>query len=175
LFPTDRKPWKISRFIVLLSILLPLAFIQTRAQAEGTQTFTGKVVGVSDGDTITVMHQGRGEKVRLAGIDCPEKKQAFGTRAKQFTSDASFGKFVTVKVETIDRYGRTVGEVILPDGKILNRELVSVGFAWWYRQYSNDESLGQLEVEARTAKRGLWVEPNPIPPWEFRKLQRAVR
>ena len=80
-----------------------------------------------------------------------------------------FGKMVTIKVETIDRYKRIVGEVILPDGKNLNQELVNAGLAWWYRKYSNDETLGELEEEARKAKRGLWNDPNPIPPWEFRK------
>jgi len=77
-------------------------------------TFTGKVVGVSDGDTIKVMRQGRAVKVRLHGIDCPEKRQPFGTRAKQYTSHMAFGNEVTVQVKTTDRYGRTVGEVILP-------------------------------------------------------------
>jgi endonuclease YncB( thermonuclease family) len=86
-----------------------------------------------------------------------------------------FGKVVTIKVETIDQYGRTVGEVILPDGRNLNHELVSAGFAWWYREYSKDEILGRLEAEATAAKRGLWADPHPIPPWEFRKLQKTLR
>jgi endonuclease YncB( thermonuclease family) len=133
------------------------------------------VVGVADGDTIEVMHLGRAQKIRLAGIDCPERKQAFGTRAKQFTADMVFGKVVTVKIQTIDQYGRTVGEVILPDGKSLNRELVKAGFAWWYRQYSNDETLGELEEEARSARVGLWADSNPVPPWEYRKLHKALR
>jgi endonuclease YncB( thermonuclease family) len=84
------------------------------------------------------------------------------------TSALVFGKDVTVRVKDRDAYGRLVGEVILPDGRDLNRELVSAGLAWWYRQYSHDQSLGELEREAREAKRGLWLDPNPIPPWEFR-------
>ena len=75
----------------------------------------------------------------------------------------------------MDQYGRTVGEVILPDGKSLNRELVKAGFAWWHRQYSRDSSLGQLEAEAQAARRGLWVDSNPVPPWEFRRVQRELR
>ena len=121
-----------------------------------------------DGDTIEVMHLGEAERIRLNGIDCPEKAQAFGQRAKQFTSDLAFGKVVTVKVMGHDRYGRTVGEVALPDGRNLNRELVKVGLAWWYQRYSNDATLGQLESEARATKRGLWSDPQPIPPWKFR-------
>src|SRR5438094_4600286 len=98
--------------------------------------FSGRVVGVTDGDTIKVMHNGRAEKIRLYGIDCPEKRQAFGTKAKQFTSGQAFGKDVTVQVKDTDRYGRTVGIVILPDGRSLNEELVYQGLAWWYRKYS---------------------------------------
>ena len=109
------------------------------------------------------MHNGRAEKIRLYGIDCPEKGQAFG-------------KDVTVKVKDTDRYGRTVGIVILPDGRSLNEELVYQGLAWWYRKYSKSPKLATSEMEARLAHRGLWADKNPIPPWEWRKTKRqAVR
>jgi endonuclease YncB( thermonuclease family) len=160
---------------MLWLVSLLVGIILTFASQAIAEQFTGKVVGVTDGDTIKVMRSGKAEKIRLAGIDCPERKQAYGTRAKQFTSDMAFGKVVTVKVETVDQYGRTVGEVILPDGRSLNHELVKAGFAWWYRQYSRDISLGQLEEEARIAKRGLWADPNAIPPWEYRKLRKALK
>src|SRR2546422_9117216 len=101
--------------------------------------FTGKVVGVTDGDTISVMHNGRAEKIRLHGIDCPEKGQAFGQRAKQFTSTLVFGKEVTVTVQDSDKYGRTIGEVTLLDGRVLNHELVKAGLAWWYRKYAPED------------------------------------
>ncbi len=134
------------------------------------------MVGVSDGDTITVLHSGKGERIRLHGIDCPEKRQAFGKRAKQLTSNLVFGKTVTVQVVDRDRYGRTVAEVLLPDGRSLNRELVRAGFAWWYWRYTpDDETLAQLEREARAAKRGLWADPNPIPPWQWRTMRRRER
>src|SRR5437016_4275215 len=100
--------------------------------------FSGRVVGVSDGDTIKVMHDGKAEKVRLHGIDCPEKGQAYGTRAKQVTSTLTFGKDVRVQTYGHDKYGRTVGEVILSDGRSLNYELVRVGLAWWYQKYAPD-------------------------------------
>lgn len=137
--------------------------------------FTGKVVGVLDGDTIEVLHDGHAERVRLNGIDCPEKAQPFGKKAKQVTSTMVFGKEVTIHVLGFDRYGRTIGEVILGDGRNLNRELMRAGFAWWYRKYSKDFSLGDLEDEARLAKRGLWIDPDPIPPWEWRRRQQANR
>lgn len=131
--------------------------------------FSGRVVSVSDGDTITVLHDGSGERIRLNGIDCPEKAQPFGKKAKQFTSTMVFGKEVMVQAKDTDRYGRTVADVILPDGRNLNRELVTAGMAWWYGKYSKDESLGQLEQKAREARRGLWADPHPTPPWEWRK------
>ncbi len=127
-------------------------------------------MGVSDGDTITVLTKGKGERIRLHGIDCPEKRQAFGKRAKQFTSRLVYGKTVTVRDLGQDRYGRTVGEVLLPDGRVLNHELVRAGFAWWYRRYApEDETLKQLEAEAGDAKRGLWADAEPVPPWEWRE------
>jgi len=135
--------------------------------------FVGKVVGVSDGDTIEVMRAGRAVRVRLEGVDCPESRQAYGTRAKQFTSELVFGKTVSVQVRGTDQYGRILGEVILPNGRSLNRELVRNGYAWWYRRYSNDRVLQQLEQEARRERRGLWRDRNPTPPWEFRRERRA--
>jgi micrococcal nuclease len=93
---------------------------------------------------------------------------------RKFTGDLSFQRDVTVVVHTTDRYGRLVGDVLLPDGRSLNQELVKAGMAWWYRQYTpNDTTLAQLEAEARTAKHGLWADATPIPPWEWRKGQRV--
>jgi endonuclease YncB( thermonuclease family) len=132
------------------------------AAAEGT------VVRVRDGDSIVVMRGGVGVEVRLDGIDCPELAQAFGGKAKSFTSGLAFGKTVGFEGQGKDRYGRELGEVFLPDGKSLNRELVSAGYAWWYRKYSTDRSLEALERTARKERRGLWAVPNPVPPWEFR-------
>jgi endonuclease YncB( thermonuclease family) len=135
--------------------------------------FSRRVVGVSVEDTINVMHDGRAEKIRLYGIDAPEKGQAFGNRAKQFVAAPAFGKEVEVEVKDRDRYGRTVADVILPDGRNLNHEIVKAGFAWWYRKYApKDTELERLESKARQAKRGLWVDPHPVPPWEFPAIMR---
>jgi len=131
--------------------------------------FHGRVVGVADGDTITVLHDGRAEKIRLYGIDAPEKGQAFGQRAKEFTAELAFGITVTVRVRDHDRYGRTVAEVVLPDGQSLNQELVRAGYAWWYRRYSKDPILARLEADAHDAHRGLWADPHPVPPWDWRR------
>jgi endonuclease YncB( thermonuclease family) len=133
------------------------------------ETYTGKCVGVSDGDTITVMKAGRAIKVRLEGIDCPELGQDFGTRAKRFTSAMVFGKDVQVKEISRDRYNRIVARVYV-DGRDLSLELVRVGLAWHYKQFSSDTVLAVAEEQARRTKQGLWSMPNPMPPWEYRRL-----
>ena len=134
------------------------------------EQFTGKVVGILDGDTISVLREGKAVRVRLYGIDAPEKAQAFGTRARQFTAALVFQKDVTIIIHATDRYSRIVGEVLLPDGRNLSQELVKAGMAWWYRSYAaKDMALAQLEAEARTAKRGLWADAHPVQPWQWRK------
>jgi endonuclease YncB( thermonuclease family) len=109
---------------VILPVVTRRLFLLAAVAAAAlyAEDFAGKVVAISDGDTIRVMHNGTPERIRLWGIDCPEMKQPFGTRAKQFTGDLAFGQVVTVKVRDIDRYKRTVAEIILPDGRNLNQE-----------------------------------------------------
>jgi endonuclease YncB( thermonuclease family) len=158
---------------LLLALFLSCLFVPLSAQA-----WKGKVVGVTDGDTITVLQGKNAIKVRLYGIDCPEKRQAFGTRAKQFTSDLVFGKTVDVEAVDVDRYGRTVGVVSLPDGTVANREMVRTGFGWVYSRYCKKPiclEWKRLESEAATAKRGLWKDKNPVPPWEWRRQERSKR
>jgi micrococcal nuclease len=152
--------------VLVFSVLVAVLYL-------GDSSADGKVVGVLDGDTLEVMQNGRAVRVRLAEVDCPEKSQPYGARAKQFTSKLAFGQQVKLVVRDHDRYGRTVAEVILPDGQSLNRELVRAGYAWWYRQYSHDATLGKLESEARSGRLGLWSDPRPVPPWEWRKDKRT--
>ena len=147
------------------------------ARAGAGETWTGKVVGVADGDTITVLHDRTSQKIRLHGVDAPEKAQPFGDKAKQLTSSLVFGKEVKVEVVTRDKYGRTVGRVytVSPD-RCLEEELVKAGLAWWYRQYDpKNKKLAGLEEEARKARRGLWSDPSPTPPWEWRHGGKAAR
>lgn len=131
--------------------------------------FTGKVVKVADGDTITVLVDNKMIKVRLDGIDCPEKGQPWGKAARNFTCIFAFNEIVTVEEQGTDKYGRTLGIVILSDKTNLNQELLSAGLAWWYWKYSDDKYLGELEQEARENQQGLWRDSNPVPPWEWRK------
>jgi endonuclease YncB( thermonuclease family) len=137
------------------------------AQTYASTTYECKVIGVSDGDTVTVLMSRRQIKVRLAEIDAPEKRQPFGERSKQSLSDLVYGKQVKVNREDRDHYGRVVGRVYA-GGLDVNAEQLKRGMAWVYRQYNRDKSLLALEQEARGAKRGLWTDPNPTPPWEYR-------
>jgi endonuclease YncB( thermonuclease family) len=135
--------------------------------------FVGKVIGVSDGDTITVLHNGAPEKIRLFGIDAPEKQQPFGDVAKRYASTRAFGKVVGVRVIGLDRYKRSVGVVTLPDRTILNVEMVRVGLAWWYREYAPREKLLEgFERQARAARVGLWRDAAPVEPWNWRHKKR---
>jgi endonuclease YncB( thermonuclease family) len=96
--------------------------------------YQGKVVSLFDSDTIEVLHHNRAERIRLSGIDCPEKGQAYGTRAKQAASALVFGKEVTLQTHGLDKYGRTLGDVFLSDGMNVNHTLVKDGWCWWYRK-----------------------------------------
>ncbi len=158
--------------VVLFTVGVSAAFAQaekvyvTRAGEKQGQ-FSGEVVGVSDGDTISVMQNGRAVRVRLDGIDCPEQAQDFGQRAKQFTSSRVFGKKVVVDVRDVDRYGRLVARVYT-DGEDVSLALVRAGFAWHYKQYSSDRMLADAENEARASRIGLWSQGTPVAPWQFR-------
>ncbi len=133
----------------------------------------GKVVGVSDGDTITVLDNlDKGKfRIRLDKIDAPEKKQAFGNKAKQYLSSLIFGKQVYVRYKAIDRYGRILG-VIYCDGAEINLVMVQNGYAWHYNCYDKTLAYIQAEKQARTDKKGLWTDSNPIKPYEFRKMKK---
>ena len=115
-----------------------------------------------------------GSPIRLSGIDCPEKRQAYGQKAKHAASDLAFGKEVTIQTHGHDKYTRTIGDVILPDGMNLNQELVKQGWCWWYRKYApRDTVLEGLERDAREGRKGLWADPQPVPPWEYRRSRRT--
>ena len=151
----------------ILCFLIPLLFTLAAL------AYQAKVVGVTDGDTCTVLTAEKQQvKIRLAGIDCPEKSQAFGTRAKHALSDKVFGQSVEVKEQTKDRYGRTVADLYLGT-RWVNLEIVTEGWAWHYKQYSKDKQLADAEQTARTAKLGLWADKEPVPPWDFRRGAKA--
>ena len=159
--------------MTISSVLLCLAL---GAPAIAAQEYS-KVISIADGDTITVLSPSEHQvRVRLYGIDCPEKGQAFGNRAKQATASAVHGVTVALQQMSIDRYDRIVAVVLMPGGESLNEHLVRDGLAWVYPQYCKNEEicapLRRLEAEARAERRGLWRDKAPVPPWEWRKAKR---
>jgi micrococcal nuclease len=132
-----------------------------------TPAFAHQVIGISDGDTLTLLVDRKPLKIRLANVDAPEKKQAFGERSKQSLSDLCFGKDATYKVQDIDRYGRTVA-VVTCAGVQVNRAQVERGMAWVYAKYNKDRALPAVQTQAKLKRVGLWADKSPVPPWEFR-------
>jgi endonuclease YncB( thermonuclease family) len=155
----------LSVFVLLVAPGVALAF-----------DIQGRVVGIADGDTITVLQDRQPFKIGLQHVDAPELHgQPYGPAAKRFTSDLVFGKEVHVHTEQQDRYGRWLGVVTLPNGLVLNQALVQAGYAWWYRQYSTDRTYGTLEAEAQAEHRGLWQDPHPLAPWTFRHQEAVLQ
>jgi endonuclease YncB( thermonuclease family) len=151
-------------------LLIPLLWLLA-IQLHAAQVITGEIVGITDGDTVKLLTADKQQiKIRLSDIDTPEKKQPYGSRAKQALSDLVFREQVTAKVVTVDRYGRTVARLYVGDLDV-NREMVRLGAAWIYRKYSKDQSLLNVEAEAKATKRGLWALPEAeqVPPWEWRR------
>lgn len=155
-------------------LLIILFFLTTLAYSQ--ETITGKVVAITDGDTFKLLKKDSTLiRVRVINIDCPERKQPFSKRAKQFTSDAVFNKEVRLEVDKKDRYGRYIANVIYDEDKNLSKELLKAGYAWHFVKYSNDSTLQILEDKARKAKVGLWQDPNAIAPSEWRSNKKKKK
>ena len=139
----------------------------------------GRVVGVSDGDTVKVLDASNYLfKIRLMGIDAPEKKQPFGAKSKEHLSALVFNRQVSVEYSKKDKYGRTVGKITV-DGVDANLEQVKAGLAWHYKRYQREQSVAdrvaysQAEEFARDEQRGLWIESEPTPPWDWRHQRKG--
>lgn len=148
-------------------------------QTAYADVLSGRVVGVADGDTITVLDSTNTQhKIRLNGIDAPEKNQAFGNVSKKSLSDLVFNHQVDIDWLKEDRYGRKVGKVLL-NSEDVNLEQIKRGMAWYFKKYKGDLvqedriAYVQAEQEAEANRVGLWVDPNPIPPWDFRKQKKS--
>lgn len=161
----------ISRFLTLTLLLIQTAY---------AEVLLGRVIGVADGDTITVLDSSNTQhKIRLGGIDAPEKKQAFGNVSKKSLSDMVYLKQVEVEWNKEDRYGRKVGKVLVSNQDI-NLEQIKRGMAWFYNKYKRELeqedriAYAQAQQEAEANQTGLWLDKNPIPPWEFRSIRNSI-
>ncbi|MDH5727952.1 MAG: thermonuclease family protein [Gammaproteobacteria bacterium] len=164
-------------YVIKRTLLMFVCLLQLLATNTHAALLTGKVVGISDGDTITILTSEKEQiKIRLAEIDTPEKKQPYGQKAKQALSDKIYNQNVSVKVQTKDRYGRVIGHIYLGQ-RWINEEMIKDGNAWVYRQYSKSKHLLSLEQQAKAAKRGLWALPESQrqPPWEWRKQKKESK
>jgi len=165
--------------VAFIALALLCAAASLSIAPAAAEALRGRVVGVADGDTITVLAAGtRRERVRLAGIDAPESKQAYGAAAKRHLSALVYGAEVTVEYDKRDRYGRVVGRV-LRDGTDAGLALLASGHAWHYRRYAHEQPAAEraayasAEREARAGRRGLWADPAPVAPWDWRAQRRA--
>lgn len=159
------------RALALVAVIVSLAYGPFADAAE----LAGRVVRVADGDTVTVLDaRNEQHKIRLSGIDAPELKQAFGRVSKRHLSDLVADKHVLVEWYKQDRYGRIVGKVLV-DGRDVNLQQIEAGMAWHFKRYEMEQPLeerivyGAAEKKAREEHTGLWREPHPVPPWQYRK------
>ncbi|QDU80504.1 Thermonuclease precursor [Polystyrenella longa] len=160
------------RTAIVLAVLIACSLLFAE-QKKVIEQLEGKVVGVTDGDTVRVLVNRQTIKVRLEGIDAPESGQSFGTKSKQALSKMIFNERVIVKKTGEDQYERTLGIIFLKNANI-NAKMVEDGWAWHYKKYNSDQSLSEAEIEAKKEHRGLWEDDNPIPPWEFRTRKRKA-
>jgi micrococcal nuclease len=155
--------------------LLLILLLSTPAVSE---VLVGQVISVADGDTITILDSSKMQhKIRLYGIDTPEKSQAYGNKAKSYTASLTFKKTANVVVMDTDRYGRTVGVVVV-DGINVNQSIIEAGYAWQYGKYCKESFCSdwlRLEQKARSSRKGLWASPQPTEPWNYRKNQRSAK
>ena len=164
---------KLLRLLILIVLIaINIAGCKNAEVNEPVAAVVGKVVKVVDGDTLHVYSNKGPYKIRLSGIDAPERGQAYGKRAKEHLEFLVAGKQVIAIVESKDRYGRYVASVKVQN-KDVCAEMLSAGYAWHYKQYDNNKYYAELQREAKKAKRGLWVDKKPQAPWEYRKEQRA--
>jgi endonuclease YncB( thermonuclease family) len=162
-----------TNIIKIISVICILLSFHNILNTTKKETIIGKVVAITDGDTFKLLTKDSTLiKVRLANIDCPERKQPFSKKAKQFVSEAIFSKTVTLNVLKKDRYRRYISNVIYDDSLSLSHQLVKNGLAWHYKKYSRDSLLQTLEDNAKKNKLGLWQDKNAIAPWDWRDLQK---
>lgn len=175
------KNWRINlktmrskyfQYAVLLLSLLSFSCTSNTEQQEQKNEITGKVIKILDGDTYDLLTADKQTlRIRMEGIDAPEKGMPFYRVSKNYLGSLCFQKEVMAKIKETDVHGRLVADTYI-DGKEMGQEMIKAGLAWHFKKYSSDEILANLEIEARNNKKGLWVDPRPIAPWEIRRLHR---
>lgn len=156
-----------SYFCLGLLLALPV-------QAIAGPEFVARVIAVHEGDRLTIHHQGRKDMVYLAEVDCPELKQPHGKQAKHATAAYIGNRDVVIRNLKQDRQGRMTAEIVLQDGRVIAHELVKEGLAWVQPRPATDQTLKDMEELARASGKGLWSEPNPIPPWKWKSTKPAL-
>jgi len=170
-----RRPTLIYLFLLLISIISCTSKTDNSndPSLKKGSTVSGKVISIIDGDTYDLLIQGNKTiRVRMEGIDAPEKGMPFYRKSKKHLSDLCFGKQVKIKITGVDHHERYLAYTYLEDGKELSREMIKAGFAWHFKKYNSESELSELELGAKTLKKGLWIDENPMSPWDNRKLHR---
>ncbi len=156
--------------LIMLKLFLPLLFLTSLTYSQ----VVGTVVSITDGDTFVFYSKESNAqiKVRLHGIDAPEKKQSFGNVSKNYLAELIFQKQVTVTIRNLDKYGRSIG-IVFVDGLNVNEKMLEMGMAWHFLKYDNNPLWDNIQNQAIASKIGLWKEDNPTPPWVWRKIKQS--
>lgn len=162
---------------LFLLLLLPGFAHLELIDKPGKKPFAARVIRIMDGDTMEVLYQNTPVKIRLAHIDCPEKRgsQPYGQQAKQALSDLCFGQQVSIRPQNYDRYRRLIAVVINNKKQVVNQEMIKQGMAWHFKKYSTDITYARLELQARQKKTGLWQDAHAIAPWDWRTPKKRLK
>ena len=178
---TQSSKKQFQRLFIISSILIFSTVINISCQnrqrrnlvPKNENYITGKIIHIIDGDTYDILIEGnKTVRVRMNGIDAPEKGMPFYQVSKKYLKDLCIQKTVKFKQTDTDHHGRIIGFTYLDDGRELSHEMIKAGFAWHYKEHNSDKDLADLEIKAQNEKKGLWKDNNPLPPWEVRKLHR---
>ncbi len=163
-------PWLF--ILLVIDVSCSSRDINTESEQEEV-TVTGRVVKILDGDTYDILLAGnKNVRIRMEGIDAPERGMPFYRVSKNYLADLCMNEVVEIKITGKDAYDRLLAYTFLSDGRELGHEMVKAGLAWHFKKYNSDSTLAELEIEARNAKRGLWIDKNPVPPWDNRSYRR---
>lgn len=168
----DHIKFHSGRSVFFIFIFVQL-FLGCNAENKTIETDTGDVVKIIDGDTYDIQIDGKQTRIRMYGIDAPEKGMDFYKVSKNYLGALCKGNQIKIQRIDKDRYGRIIAKSYLPDGKELGAEMIKAGLAWHFKRYSKDEDLSSLELSSRTHKYGIWSMDHPTPPWEYRKKKKG--